>query len=116
MILQQVAEVVRGAIRSEDAVARYGGEEFVVILTESDRKGALRMAERVRRAVEQTAFGGDDPPLRVTVSLGSATFPEDGDQPWLLIEHADRALYAAKDEGRNRAVAFHTIAASKTAS
>jgi diguanylate cyclase (GGDEF)-like protein len=112
MILQRVAEILKKTIRTEDSIARYGGEEFVIILTESERKGALVMAERLRKAIERVTFNMEGNSIKITISIGSATYPADGSEPWELIEHADRALYAAKEQGRNRAVQYHNRIAS----
>jgi diguanylate cyclase (GGDEF)-like protein len=100
-VLVRVAEVVRSCCRGPDVAARLGGEEFAVLLPGTDRAGAVTFAERVRRAVERGPW-----PLRpVTVSIGIATFDpgcrEAGRQ---LVEAADRALYRAKQAGRNRVV------------
>jgi diguanylate cyclase (GGDEF)-like protein len=85
-----------------DIAARYGGEEFALILPETDREGAWSLAERVRQlvAAQQIVYG--DAVLRVTASLGVATFPEQGERPQALVEAADQALYRAKRNGRNR--------------
>lgn len=109
IILQQIAGILKRTVRSEDAVARYGGEEFVIILTGSNRKGALRMAERLRLAVEKVSFYAEEHAIRISVSIGSATFPDDAQEPLDLIDCADRALYCAKEQGRNRVVAFDSI-------
>jgi len=95
-----------GVVEDRDAAAaRYGGEEFVLILPETSKADALRVAERVRAAVAAAplveAMGEAG---RVTLSAGVATFPEDGDDPDALLRAADDALYAAKHAGRNRVV------------
>jgi diguanylate cyclase (GGDEF)-like protein len=109
IILQEMADVLKRTIRSEDTVARYGGEEFVIILAGSDKKGALRMAERVRAAAEKISFYAEEHRLSVSISVGAATYPEDALEPWELIECADRALYSAKSQGRNRVVTYDSI-------
>ncbi len=105
-ILQQMADILKRAVRSEDAVARYGGEEFVIILTSSNRKGARRMAERLRTAAEKVTFHVEEHIIKITISVGVASYPDDAREPWELIECADRALYCAKNQGRNRIVAY----------
>jgi len=109
-VLLQIAAILKDTVRSADDVARYGGEEFAIILPDSDRKGALRMSERARQAVERVTFLAEEHLIQITISIGSATFPNDAGEPWVLIEHADRALYAAKEQGRNRVVQYHTLA------
>lgn len=102
-VLRRLADVLVEASRDSDIVARYGGEEFAVILPETDHRGALVLAERMRSAVEETAFpvrDGDE--LHITVSLGVAV-RLDADDSWhALLRRADEALYRAKDAGRNR--------------
>jgi two-component system, cell cycle response regulator len=85
-------------------VARYGGEEFAIVMPETDAAGALVIAERIRERVAAAGFETGLGPLRVTLSLGIATFPEDGDRKARLIEAADTCLYAAKRSGRNPTV------------
>lgn len=108
--LKMVAFVLRGAVRKEDVLARYGGEEFVVVARETALDGAQSLGERIRRAVEKSrcAWQGHDlgvtVSIGVTVSGGPAEFVP-GRTERELIEAADRALYLAKQDGRNRVVA-----------
>ncbi|HYK89702.1 MAG TPA: diguanylate cyclase [Acidobacteriota bacterium] len=108
-ILQQMSDILRRTVRSEDVVARYGGEEFVIILVGSNRKGALKMAERLRAAAEKCTFSAEEQKIKASMSIGAATYPDDAGEPWELIECADRALYSAKGQGRNRVVAYDSI-------
>jgi two-component system cell cycle response regulator len=107
--LKMVAFVLRGAVRKEDVLARYGGEEFVVVARETAGDGAQALAERIRRAVEKSrcTWHGQDLGVTVsiglTVSVGLAQFVP-GRSERELIEAADRALYLAKQGGRNRVV------------
>jgi two-component system cell cycle response regulator len=102
-VLRDVAHVLRDSLRTVDSVGRYGGEEFVVILPHTPRDEAVRTAERIRQRVEGHAFELGGERVRVTVSVGVATFPSPGvDGPNALVREADRALYAAKEGGRNR--------------
>jgi len=97
-----VADLIRLSARPMDAVCRYGGEELAVILPETDASGAGIVAERIRASVAEsltTTPQGDE--IQVTVSIGFATFPQDGDTGSGLVKAADDALYAAKQEGRN---------------
>ncbi len=104
--LKMVAFVLRGAVRKEDVLARYGGEEFVVIARETALEGARALAERIRRAVERSHCTWQGDRLGVTVSVGvTASAKITGYVPGrtdrALVETADRALYAAKAQGRN---------------
>ena len=105
-VLREFALLVAGGARATDLAARYGGEEFALILPHTDRELAFRVAERVRRAVEEQRFVVDATPLRVTVSAGVATVSSAADLggPSDLVAIADKALYAAKKTGKNRVV------------
>ncbi len=107
-VLQQLAEVMRDNTRSSDIVARYGGEEFVIISPELNKSEALKLATKLRQLVENYEFPNKYklPGKKLTISLGIATYPEDGENVEVLIRKADLALYRAKREGRNRVVAF----------
>ncbi len=97
-----------GALLEQDrpkasTVARYGGEEFVMVLPDIDRERATEIAEEVRQRVASHPFenGETQPAGRVTLSLGVASYPEDGETEDTLIAYADSALYRAKESGRN---------------
>ena len=102
-VLRGVARVLLSSGRTEHLCARYGGEEFVVLMPEADRDSARAAAERIRQQVEAHPFEGREtqPEGAVTVSLGIATFREDGLDGEALIGRADAALYHAKEKGRN---------------
>ncbi len=98
-VLQVLAEVMRDAIREVDIPCRYGGEEFLIILTNTPRSGALITAERLRAMVEARSIDK----LNVTISIGVASFPyQNVLEADAFIEMADKQLYQAKAEGRNR--------------
>ena len=101
-----MSKVVQESVRKIDIAARYGGEEFVVIYPGAPKDVALRLAEKLRRAVEAYPFRhGEKQPLgRVTLSGGVANFPEDARSAMDLMRSADQALYEAKSSGRNRIV------------
>ena len=105
-VLKEVGQVLSRAVRKVDTVARYGGEEFAVILVSTSPIGARQMAERIVHTVAHSQFQQEGLNLRVTVSVGAATFPDDAKSREELIHRADQALYTAKRNGRNRAVAF----------
>jgi diguanylate cyclase (GGDEF)-like protein len=103
-VLRQVADRVTATIRAHDSLYRYGGDEFVVLLPDTDRAEAVALALRVTEETRATEFAGE-PPLRVTISLGVASYPDDGADPDALIACADRRNYLAKRRGRGVAVA-----------
>jgi len=88
--------------RETDIVARFGGEEFCLLCEETDTGGAQLLAERLRQELERTSFETELGKLRVTCSLGVATFPDLARTRDGLFETADRALYKAKHAGRNQ--------------
>ncbi|UCF80622.1 MAG: GGDEF domain-containing protein [Acidobacteriota bacterium] len=106
-VLRQTAALLRRTVRDIDVAARYGGEEFAVLLIDTDAADALRTAERVRAAVEAETFSHERTQLDVTVSVGAATHlagssgPDAALSADALLRSADRALYAAKEAGRN---------------
>lgn len=101
-VLAEMAERLRAETRDTDTLARYGGEEFVLVLPETDANGAIRTCQRICSAVRERPFeGADGPPLRITVSVGAAIFPDDAANPDELLRSADQALYAAKRTGRD---------------
>jgi diguanylate cyclase (GGDEF)-like protein len=95
--------VIKDTLRSVDALGRYGGEEFLAVLPHTGPDEALQTAERVRRAVAEHAFRAAGRELRLSVSIGAASYPRaDVDSPAALIRLADAALYKAKEAGRNQ--------------
>jgi diguanylate cyclase (GGDEF)-like protein len=104
LVLKGVARIMREKARDTDIVARYGGEEFVLLMPETDAKGAQVIAERIREAVKAEIFQTEMGPLKVTMSLGIATFPESATEKQALIDLADQCLYHAKRNGRNQTV------------
>ena len=107
-VLQELSDILRETAREIDKLGRYGGEEFMVILPGSDRDAGITFAERVREHVQNQKFDiHADHPLDMTVSAGVATYPADpADGPRRLVHFADRALYSAKNSGRNRVVGY----------
>jgi diguanylate cyclase (GGDEF)-like protein len=103
-VLAAVAATLRSALRESDFVGRYGGEEFLILLPDTGKEQAQAVAEKVRAAVAATTLSRIEQP--VTASLGVATMPEDAGDADALIRAADRALYVAKGNGRNRVELF----------
>jgi diguanylate cyclase (GGDEF)-like protein len=118
MILQELVKVFADCLRKEDIFARYGGDEFVFVLPETHLKDASVPLENVRKKVEGTEFEVDGQKVKITLSIGYAALPEVPKKIDItdigilknigvgLIKKADRALYAAKKDGRNRIRAF----------
>jgi diguanylate cyclase (GGDEF)-like protein len=109
LVLKGVARTLARQARATDVVARYGGEEFAVVMPETDAEGALVIAERIRDRVGKLAFDTERGRLQITMSLGIATFPEDGAKKADLVERADGCLYHAKRHGRNRSVSAASL-------
>ncbi len=103
-LLRLLAQLFTKRLRGSDLVARYGGEEFAFILTETKRDGALIVAEGIREQIENHPFYGrnSQPSGKITVSIGVAAYPDNGEDSSALLKYADDALYLAKKEGRNR--------------
>jgi diguanylate cyclase (GGDEF)-like protein len=103
-VLSRLATVFKESVRSCDYVARYGGEEFILVLPEIGPEDGVKAAERIRKKVAKESFAGDGKPIQITVSVGVASYPKDGDDSQSIIRHADTALYKSKESGRNRVV------------
>ncbi|WP_432822215.1 sensor domain-containing diguanylate cyclase, partial [Trichloromonas sp.] len=115
--LRQVATLLRTMAREMDVVTRYGGEEFFIILPGTSTKEAWAAAERIRRAIAQEPFSGEEklPNGKLTASIGIASFPATGRTAATLIHTADIALYRAKNQGRNQVVIFEQGTPQKVA-
>jgi len=106
MVLQQLAGIMKATARDSDAVARFGGDEFVILLPDTGWQGALTFAERLRRRVDDFSFGPPGTPMTITISVGVALARgTDPISPEELLKEADRSLYKAKQQGRNRVFA-----------
>lgn len=110
LALRQVAQTYIACLREYDVVARYGGEEFAILLPSTPRQRGSSIAERLRLAVSHLDFRNKGQKVPITVSIGVASFPEDGDQGHKLIQVADKALYEAKRRGRNQVVVMEPTA------
>jgi diguanylate cyclase (GGDEF)-like protein len=101
--LQRLGDILREMLRTVDIIGRIGGEEFAVLLPETDLQSAAEVAERLRERIENTPVVPETgPPLHFTVSIGVATLKEKNTNLDILLIQADKALYQAKETGRNR--------------
>jgi diguanylate cyclase (GGDEF)-like protein len=112
-VLKGVSKILKEQARDTDIVARYGGEEFAIIMPETDLKGAQIIAERIRERVMKEVFQTEQGPLKVTLSLGVATFPDVAMEKHQIIDLADQCLYYAKRHGRNQSVTVPQMQANK---
>jgi len=104
--LKEISEIIRACIRKVDISARYSGDEIVIVLPETNDNLAFQVAERIRRKVANTLFQRGIP---LTVSIGIATYPKDASEPRVLLDRADKAMYQAKQKGRNRVESFAEV-------
>lgn len=110
-VLKGLGELLTRQARAIDRVCRYGGEEITVILPEADLETAANAAERLRAAVEAQPFDVNaGAPLRITVSVGVASWPAQADSAQTLLAAADAAMYVAKQGGRNRVIRYEPAA------
>jgi len=105
-VLQHLTrQILLPLVRPKDLVARYGGDEFVLVLRDTDGRAAVGVAERIRRTVSSQAVLLDGKVVsNLSLSLGIAVFPRDGETREALVQAADQALYVAKRTGRNRVI------------
>jgi len=107
-ILKALANLIKNQSRKMDYVCRYGGEEFTIILPQTEKKEAFLIAERIRTDIERYVFVNEEilPNKKLTASMGLSSFPEDGFSPSELILHSDKALYEAKQKGKNNTCCY----------
>jgi len=105
-ILKEVTGILKENIREIDFMGRFGGEELSIVFTETDTEPARYACERIRKAIESKSFRVYDENLKVTLSLGLSTFPAHAKEADTIIEKADKALYQAKERGRNRVCVY----------
>ncbi|MNT49481.1 putative diguanylate cyclase YcdT [compost metagenome] len=104
-VLVALADIMRDSVRTEDAGCRVGGEEFLVLMPGASAEAARGVAERIRQATEAHRMPGQVG--HVTVSIGTARWPDDGSDPGAVLKCADQALYLAKTSGRNKVVVWN---------
>jgi diguanylate cyclase (GGDEF)-like protein len=101
-VLQELANRCKARLRRTDLLGRYGGEEFAILLPETDEESAIKVAERLRKTIEKKPVETDRGAISITISLGVTTANENAPELAILLDHADTAMYAAKQAGRNR--------------
>jgi diguanylate cyclase (GGDEF)-like protein len=115
-ILRQVGQILLNNTRGIDLVCRFGNEEFVLLLPKTGKQGGMAAAEKLRNCIFKEVFEGEEdlPGGKLTVSFGVTEFPLDSKNIYELLNLADKALHAAKKEGRNRSVAWEGPAPAAT--
>jgi diguanylate cyclase (GGDEF)-like protein len=102
-VLRELSKLLAQCVRQVDTLARYGGDEFTILLVDTPHDVALRIAERIRNRIETHLFeAGRGATLRLTISIGVSTCPLHGESRETVLDAADKAMYRAKSEGRNR--------------
>ncbi|HEB55615.1 MAG TPA: diguanylate cyclase [Gammaproteobacteria bacterium] len=110
MVLSELAQIFMSVTRDIDIVARYGGEEFIFLLPGIPDDVAFQVAERIRKSIEQLPLHIDkQKSFHVSISMGISCFPKSGQDENSLIKNADKALYVAKNNGRNQTIVFSSI-------
>ncbi|WP_456479324.1 GGDEF domain-containing protein, partial [Nautilia sp.] len=108
-VLKTIADILKSSIRKSDLVIRYGGEEFLIILQNiKSSEDALKVAEKIRSAVEKNKFYLENNTIEKTISIGISVFPDNCEEGSECIKKADIALYKAKESGRNRVIMYKT--------
>ena len=101
LVLKEVSNTIKSLVRDSDVCGRFGGEEFIVLAPNTKLNGALKLAKRIRKTIEKKKFEFESQIIKVTISIG-ITSASKTDSVFSLIERVDTALYAAKENGRNR--------------
>ena len=102
-VLKEIAYLAANTVRTTDLIFRYGGEEFVIIFTETDRDNAIVPLDRLRQIIEEHNFRFNNTEIRVTISIGISSDIQ-AQTPQEMFDNADKALYKAKETGRNQII------------
>jgi diguanylate cyclase (GGDEF)-like protein len=108
-LIRHAANLMKKGIREADILARYGGDEFVILMPHTDARSAALVAERIRKLIETNPLSIAGHDLPASVSIGSASYPENVSQPETLLDKSDAALYRSKTSGRNRSTACNDM-------
>ncbi len=100
-MLKELSAILKKQLRKPDQLFRYGGDEFIAMIHNCESKKGIEVAERIRADVEKRKFFMQNKELRITLSIGVATFPEHGKEKREIIQMADEAMYHGKKAGRN---------------
>jgi diguanylate cyclase (GGDEF)-like protein len=114
-LVKAIANAIKNGVRSADVIARYGGDEFVALMTHTSTEHARYAAERIRMAIDNTAFDMEGQRISSTVSIGIASYPECVDKAGKVLGKADVALYRSKNTGRNRVTYYDEALEAKQA-
>lgn len=103
MVIKMIADIIKDNCRRTDFAGRYGGDEFMICLVETNVNSAYEFSERLRKMIEvKSLFTDKGKDFKISVSIGVSGFPESGDKLYEIIENSDKALYMAKNDGKNR--------------
>ncbi|OGA47957.1 MAG: hypothetical protein A3F74_02570 [Betaproteobacteria bacterium RIFCSPLOWO2_12_FULL_62_58] len=105
-LLKLTVQCIQSQLREADIVGRYGGDEFLVLLPETRGSGAAGVAARVRQSIAATPLSIRDKTVQITVSIGIASYPEDGNDFETIMKKADQAMYASKNKGKNQVTVY----------
>jgi diguanylate cyclase (GGDEF)-like protein len=108
-LIELISSAIEQSLRTSDVIARYGGDEFVVLMPETNCQAAKEAAEKIRLAIQNSAFDMRGERVTTTVSVGVSGFPEDSNNINALMDCADEALYASKKAGRNKVTSFSEV-------
>ena len=107
-VIKHTANVIKSAIRQSDSAGRYGGEEFGIILPETNAEGALTICERIRNAIANSVVKANSVEIACTISVGIAPLNETPENYMQWLQMADKALYSAKENGRNQTIVYQS--------
>lgn len=107
--LKELSTTCKNLLRKTDTIGRFGGEEFIVVLPETNLDNAITLAEKIRSAIKQLKIAYKNEIITLSVSLGAATLHANETESSTLLKRVDKALYAAKESGRNKVVSEDTL-------